>query len=84
MMKNAACSKRVQSSLSSQFGATNGLRQGDALACLLFSVVLEKVTKDSGIQTRRLIFYNLVQILAYADDLDLVFRTVVNLKEAFL
>jgi hypothetical protein len=62
----------------------NGLRQDDALAYLLFNVVPEKVIWDSGIQTRVTIFYKLVQLLAYADDLDLISRTAVDLKEAFL
>jgi len=45
---------------------------------------LEKVIRDSGIQTRGTIFFKTVQILAYAGDTDLVARTIPGLNEAFL
>jgi sorting nexin-29 len=38
--------------LSEQFVTQKGLRQGDALACLLFNIALEKAVRDSGIETR--------------------------------
>jgi len=60
------------------------VRQGDALACLLFNTALEKVIQDSGIQTRGTIFFKTVQILAFADDIDLLARTTLGLNEAFL
>jgi sorting nexin-29 len=59
------------------------VRQGDALACLLFNIALEKVIRDSGIQTRGTIFFKTVKILAYADDIDLMARTFPGLNEAF-
>ena len=40
--------------------------------------------QDSGIQTRGTIFFKTVQILAYADDIDLMARTAPGLSEAFL
>jgi hypothetical protein len=40
------------SSLSALFGTTNLLRQGEALARLLFTVALGKVIRDTGIQKR--------------------------------
>jgi len=60
------------------------VRQGDALACLLFNIALEKAIRDSDIQTRGTIFFKTVQILAYADDIDLMARTIPGLNEAFL
>lgn len=69
MMKNSACSRRVQLSISARFGTVNGLRQGEALACVLFNVALEEVIGASGIQSRGTIFYKAVQVLAYASDL---------------
>jgi sorting nexin-29 len=61
----------------------NGLRQGDALACLLFNIALEKVIRDANINTRGTIFFKSVQILAYADDIDIIARTETAMKEAF-
>jgi sorting nexin-29 len=60
------------------------VRQGDALACLLFNKALEKVIRDSGIQTRGTIFFKTVQILAYADDIDFMACTIPGLNETFL
>ena len=63
---------------------TCGVRQGDSLACLHFNTALEIVIWDSGIQTRGTIFFKTVQILAYADDIDLMAHTIPGLNEAFL
>ena len=82
-MNNVQCSVQIQSHLSEPISTIHGLRQGDALACLLFNIALEKVIRDSGIQTRVTIFFKTVQILAYADDIDLMARTVPGLSEAF-
>jgi len=60
------------------------VKQGDALACFLFNIDLEKVIRDSGIETRGTIFFKTVEILAYADDIDLMARTTPGLNEAFL
>lgn len=83
-MEDARCSVRVQSDTSPEFQTRRGLRQGDALACLLFNLALEKVVRSSGIQTTGTIYNRLVQILGYADDIDIVARSYSALKEAFL
>jgi len=83
-MTNVQCSVRIQSHLSEPISTTCGVRQDDALACLLFNIALEKVIWDTGIQTRGTIFFKTVQILAYADDIDLMARTIPGLNEAFL
>jgi len=83
-MTNVQCSVRIQSHLSEPISTTCGLRQGNALACLIFKTALEKVIQDSGIQTRGNIFFKTVQILGYADDIDLMAHTTLGLNEAFL
>jgi sorting nexin-29 len=45
---------------------------------------LERVVRDAGINTRGTIFYKSVQILAFADDMDIFGRTQKSMKEAFL
>jgi sorting nexin-29 len=84
IMTNVQCSVQIQSHLSEPVSTTCGVRQGNALACLLFNTALEKVIRDSGIQTRGTVFFKTVQILAYADDIDLMARTIPGLNEAFL
>jgi sorting nexin-29 len=81
-MTNVQCSVQIQPHLSEPISTTHGVKQVDALACLLFNVALKKVIRDSGIQTRGTIFFKTVQILAFADDIDLMARTVQFLDSA--
>jgi sorting nexin-29 len=78
------CRIKLQGQLSEPFFTQRGLRQGDALACLLFNIALEKVITDSGIERRGIIFYKSVQVSAYADDLDIIGRSERDVKEAFI
>ena len=79
------CNAQSGSSLTCQSQyLPHGVRQGDALACLLFNIALEKVIRDWGIQTRETIFFKSVQILAHANDIYLMARTTLGLNEAFL
>ena len=55
-MENAKIQVRIQSDLSDPITTKLGLGQGDSLACLLFNLALENVTRDAGIQTNGTIF----------------------------
>lgn len=83
-MNNSHCQVRIQTDLSEPLKTLNGLRQGDSLSCLLFNLALEKIVRDAGIQTRGTIFYKSTQILAYADDIDIISRSENDLKKTFL
>ena len=83
-MENTQSQVRIQSDLSDPITTRKGLRQGDSLACLLFNLALEKAVRRAGIQTNGTIFYKSVQLLAYADDIDIIARSRMALKEAFL
>jgi sorting nexin-29 len=72
----------LQNELSESFHVQNGLRQGDALACILFNIALEKIIRDANINQPGNIFYKSVQILAYADDIDIISRSPKSLQEA--
>jgi sorting nexin-29 len=80
-MSNTLCQIRIQNLLSDPIHTKNGVRQGDALACLLFNTALEKVIRDSGINL--ITSFMSVQILSYADDIDIIGRTQKAMKEAF-
>ena len=59
---------RIRSNLSEPFEALEGLRQGDGLAALFFNIVLEKVIRESNVETSGTIFRKLSQVLGYADE----------------
>ena len=82
-MNNTQCQVKVQNRLLEPINVKNGVRQGDALACLLFNIVLEKVTRDDAVNKRGTIFYKPVQILAFTDDIDIIGRTQAAMIEAF-
>lgn len=70
-VRNRVC---VGGKLSAYFTTMNGLRQGDPLATLLFNIVLDKVVKDSKIEVGKTIYTKSSQILAFADDIDIIGR----------
>ena len=75
---------KLSGKLTEYFEIKNGVRQGDALACLLFNLSLEWAIRDSGINTRGTIFTKTVQILAYAGDIVIISRTNKALCETFI
>lgn len=57
------------------FRCKDGPRQGDALVCIPFCIVLEKVIKHSRIQTSGHTCIKSIELTAYADDVVLKART---------
>lgn len=82
-LSHVECKVKVQNSFSRSFQTRTGLRQGDSLSCLLFNIALEKAVRESEIANRGNIINRSVQILAYADDIDIMARTKRDLIEAF-
>ncbi|GFU65659.1 putative endonuclease-reverse transcriptase [Trichonephila clavipes] len=74
---------KVQNDLSDLLEIKNGVRQGDALACLLINLALEKVVRDSNINTRGNIFNKSIQLLTFADD-NIIAQTPTALRQALL
>ncbi|XP_073972976.1 uncharacterized protein [Rhodnius prolixus] len=83
-MSGAECFVRVQADLSEKFMPNKGLRQGDALACLLFNLALEKAVRDSGIQASGTLLNKTAQLLAFADGIDIIAKSMNAVIEAFL
>jgi hypothetical protein len=77
-MKTVQCSVKIQNDISEQFQTNKGLRQGNALARLLFNVVLEKVMRDASTVNTGTIYNKSTQVLAYADDINIIGRYFVT------
>lgn len=83
-MDRVMCVVRVSGTLSSPFESRRGLRQGDGLSCLLFNVALEGVVRRAGIDTSGTIFRKSVQLLGFADDIDIMARNFVAMSETYI
>jgi hypothetical protein len=66
---------KVQNMMTEEFEINKGLRQGDALSTQLFYVVLEKVMRHIQINEGGSIYTRTLQILACADDVNLIGRS---------
>jgi hypothetical protein len=83
-MQKVACRVRIQGHLSPPFETSSGLRQEDALSCTLFNLALEKVVRSAQINRTGTIFNKSVQVLAFADDVDIIGRSEAAVKEAYV
>ncbi|KAJ4432702.1 hypothetical protein ANN_21338 [Periplaneta americana] len=66
-----------------QFNIDNGLKQGDALAPMLFNLALHWVMTQTGIDPNSTLAYKRVQIVGYADDLDVMGRSFTAIEEVY-
>ena len=83
-MSGVMCCIKIQGSFSDFFESKGGLRQGDALSTTLFNLALEGIMRRSGINGGGTIFNKLIQLLGYADDIDIVGRNIRSIKDAYL
>jgi sorting nexin-29 len=63
-MNCTKCRVETQNRLLESITVKNGVRQGAALACLLFNIALEKVIRNAAVNIRGTNFYQSFQILA--------------------
>ena len=77
------CHVRILRKLAESFDSHRGLRQGDGLPCALFNIGLEGVVRRAGIDTSGSIFNKAVQLLADADDIDIIARNAETVKDVY-
>jgi hypothetical protein len=78
------CCVKIQNNCSDSFETRQGLRQGDVLSTLLFNVVLEVIVPRANLQTTGTIYNKETQLLAYADDIDIVGKSQSAVRDAYL
>jgi len=72
---------RVGKNVSDRFPISKGLRQGDALSPLLFNFALEYAIRRFQVNQDGLKLNGTHQLLAYADDVNILGGSIYNLKE---
>ena len=77
------CHVRVSRELAESFESRRGLRQSNGLSCALFNIGLEGVVRRAGIDTSGSIFNKAVQLLAYADDIDIIARNPETVTDVY-
>jgi hypothetical protein len=65
------------------FQVGNGLKQADGLATNLFNIALEYVIRQLSVQVTSTIFYKSVQLIRYADDINIMGRTQRAISEVY-
>lgn len=76
-------SVKIGKNLSEPFSTKRGFRQGDSLSCDLFNILLEKVIRDADVNRTGTLYTKQHMLLAYADDIDIMGRTLRAVTAAF-
>ena len=82
-LSNSCSSVKIGEDLSEPFDTVRGFRQGDPLTCDLFNFLMESALRKAAVHRNGTIFYKSVQLLAYADDIDIIGRTMREVTAAF-
>lgn len=82
-MQGTRCQVKVDRELTSGIEVSQGLKQGDGLAPMLFNLALEYAMRRARADTRATFMEKSVQITGYADDLNILGRSIITIKEAF-
>lgn len=83
-LRNTWSCVKAAGETSGKFQTLRGFRQGDALSCSFFNILLEMIMVTSNIETSNIIYNKSSQILGYADDLDVIGRKTSDVTEIFL
>ena len=60
------------------------IEKGDSLSTVLFNIVLERVVRKLDINPGGTIYDRMVQVLAYADDVVIISRSIIDMQRTFL
>ena len=74
-MENSTYHVKIGTIMMVGFQVGTGLKQGDGLVPNLFNIALEYVISKLSVQTTSTIFHKSVQLIGYADDINIMGRT---------
>jgi len=80
-IQNTKATVKTENLTSNQLSVSSGVRQGDPLSATIFNLILDSVIKKHNLM--REVSLKLKQIVAYADDVALLVRSLKSLKEIF-
>jgi sorting nexin-29 len=83
-MRSTESHLRVQTELTDSIAIEQGLKQGDGLAPLLFNLPLEFILRRLSTDLEQTIEYKSTQILAYADDIAIISRSLSEATETYI
>jgi len=81
-MENSTYHVKIGTIMTDGFKVRTGLKQGDGLAPNLFNIALEYIIRQLSVQTTSTIFHKSVQLIGYADDINIMGRTKRAISEA--
>jgi hypothetical protein len=82
-IENSTYHVKIGTIMTDGFKVGTGLKQGDGLAPNLFNTALEYVIRQLSVQPTSTIFHKSVQLIGYADDINIMGRTKRDISEAY-
>jgi hypothetical protein len=82
-MEDSTYHVKIGTIMTDGFQVGNGLKQADGLAPNLLNIALEYVIRQLSVQTTSTVFHKSVQIIGYADDINIMGRTKRVISEVY-
>jgi hypothetical protein len=82
-MEDSTYNLKTGTTVTDDIQVRNGLKQGDGLAPDLLNIALEYVIRQLSVQTTSTISYKSVQLVGFADDINITGRTKRDFSEVY-
>lgn len=82
-MSKVHCTIKIQNNISEEIQILSGLRQENALSCLVLIKLLPSERCEELRHNHCIFCKSVAQLLAYADDMNIIARSMVRSKQSF-
>jgi hypothetical protein len=82
-INNSTYHVKIGLMMTNNFKVGNGLQKGAGLAPTLFNITLEYVMRQQSVEVNSTTFYKSVQLVDYADDVNIIGRTKRAVSEVY-